>query len=156
MHYDVKQVILIRTDLNMRKGKMCAQAAHASMKVFFDLKLKLLGDRDPSEYMELADGRPEFPETTHGLLMIPLSHEMEEWVNGSFAKIVLGVESEADLLKALAEAKTRGLPCALITDLGNTEFHGVPTNTAVAIGPAKKELIDQITGPEGIIKAKLL
>jgi peptidyl-tRNA hydrolase len=33
--YSTKQVIVIRTDLNMRKGKMCAQAAHASMKVFF-------------------------------------------------------------------------------------------------------------------------
>lgn len=26
-----KQVIVMRKDLNMRKGKMCAQAAHASM-----------------------------------------------------------------------------------------------------------------------------
>lgn len=32
----VKQVIVIRKDLNMRKGKMIAQGAHASMKVFFD------------------------------------------------------------------------------------------------------------------------
>ena len=29
----VKQVIIIRKDLKMRKGKMCAQAAHAAMKV---------------------------------------------------------------------------------------------------------------------------
>lgn len=27
----VKQVIIIRTDLNMRKGKMIAQGAHASV-----------------------------------------------------------------------------------------------------------------------------
>lgn len=33
---DIKQVIVVRTDLNMRKGKMCSQVAHASMKVFFD------------------------------------------------------------------------------------------------------------------------
>ena len=31
-----KQVIVMRKDLNMRKGKMIAQGAHASMKVFFD------------------------------------------------------------------------------------------------------------------------
>ena len=30
---DVKQVIIIRKDLGMRKGKVAAQAAHASMKV---------------------------------------------------------------------------------------------------------------------------
>ena len=31
-----KQVIVVRKDLNMRKGKMCAQVAHASMKVLLD------------------------------------------------------------------------------------------------------------------------
>lgn len=139
MTYDVKQVILIRTDLNMRKGKMCAQAAHASMKVFFDRRV-----------------HPVLPGGTPPLFSCTLTPEMAEWVGGVFAKIVLGVESEADLLKALEEAKMRGLPCALITDVGNTEFHGVPTNTAVAIGPARREFIDLITGPEGIIKTKLL
>ena len=34
-----KQIIIIRTDTNpkMRKGKMIAQGAHASMKVIFDM-----------------------------------------------------------------------------------------------------------------------
>ena len=27
----IKQAIILRTDLNMRKGKMCSQAAHASV-----------------------------------------------------------------------------------------------------------------------------
>lgn len=31
-----KQVIVMRKDLNMRKGKMIAQGAHASMKVLLD------------------------------------------------------------------------------------------------------------------------
>ena len=33
---DIKQVIIIRKDLNMRKGKMIAQGSHSSMKVLFD------------------------------------------------------------------------------------------------------------------------
>jgi PTH2 family peptidyl-tRNA hydrolase len=33
---DVKQVIIIRKDLNMRKGKMIAQGNHASMGVIFN------------------------------------------------------------------------------------------------------------------------
>ena len=33
---NIKQVIVMRTDLGMRKGKMIAQGAHASMKVFFE------------------------------------------------------------------------------------------------------------------------
>jgi PTH2 family peptidyl-tRNA hydrolase len=32
----VKQVILMRTDLNMRKGKMVAQGAHASLNAFYN------------------------------------------------------------------------------------------------------------------------
>lgn len=31
----MKQVIVLRNDLNMRKGKMCAQAAHASISAMF-------------------------------------------------------------------------------------------------------------------------
>ena len=34
--YDYKQVIVLRKDLNMRKGKMIAQGAHASMKVVLE------------------------------------------------------------------------------------------------------------------------
>jgi len=29
----MKQILVVRKDLNMRKGKMCAQTAHASLKV---------------------------------------------------------------------------------------------------------------------------
>lgn len=35
---EFKQVIVMRKDLNMRKGKMCAQAAHASMKAYLENK----------------------------------------------------------------------------------------------------------------------
>lgn len=156
MNVSVKQVIIVRTDLNMRKGKIAAQVAHASLKVFLDRKLKLLGDRDPSEYLELADGRPEFPEDTWDLLMIPLTHEMKAWVDGAFTKIVLGVESEEDLLRVHEAAKAAGIPTALIQDMGHTEFHGVPTHTTCALGPDVPEKIDAITGPAGIVKTKLL
>jgi PTH2 family peptidyl-tRNA hydrolase len=39
-----------------------------------------------------------------------------------------------------------GLPAALVVDSGKTEFHGVPTKTCCAIGPAWKEEVDLITG----------
>ena len=32
----IKQVIIVRKDLNMRKGKIAAQVAHAAMKVILD------------------------------------------------------------------------------------------------------------------------
>lgn len=37
----VKQVIVMRKDLNMCKGKMISQGSHASLKVFLDLKKEL-------------------------------------------------------------------------------------------------------------------
>lgn len=120
----VKQVIVLRTDLNMRKGKMAAQAAHASMKVFFDRKVPGPKDR----------------------LDVPLWPEAVEWVHGAFTKIAVGCASEAELRALHDRAVAAGLPCALVIDLGATEFHGVPTPTALAIGPAESSAIDPLTG----------
>ena len=121
---DIKQVIVLRTDLNMRKGKMAAQAAHASMKVFFDRKAGADAAR----------------------LEVPLWPEAAEWVAGAFTKIVVGCLSQDELLALEAKAKAVGLPCSLVIDAGATEFHGVPTPTALAIGPAAAVAIDAVTG----------
>jgi PTH2 family peptidyl-tRNA hydrolase len=64
----------------------------------------------------------------------------------SFVKICVGCDSEAELLELHEKAKAAGLPVGLIQDNGTTEFHGVPTYTCLAIGPAKSEEIDKITG----------
>jgi len=50
------------------------------------------------------------------------------------------------LLFIHSAAEIAGLPCSLIQDAGFTEFNGVPTYTAVAIGPAQATEIDKITG----------
>lgn len=118
----IKQVIVIRKDLNMRKGKMIAQGAHASMKVFFD-RLK------PSD---------------NGFC-ISLTSEMQQWVQDDFRKIVVYVNSEQELLDIYKRAIDANLPCALIQDNGLTEFKGLKTYTAVAIGPASNTKIDKIT-----------
>lgn len=126
-----KQVIVVRKDLGMRKGKMMAQASHASMKVFFDLG-----------YLSRMPGNP--PGTPR--LEIYLTEPMAEWVQGKFAKIVVGCNSLEELLELERQAKEAGVPRALIQDSGRTEFHGVPTYTALAIGPDYPEKIDPITG----------
>jgi PTH2 family peptidyl-tRNA hydrolase len=128
----IKQTIVVRKDLNMRKGKIGAQVAHASMKVLLDL------------------GRVEtqvepFVGLTRKVFEFPLHEEIEPWVTGNFRKIVLGVESEAEMLELLEKAKAAGLYTALITDNGLTEFNGVPTNTCIAIGPNYDERINPLT-----------
>lgn len=127
-----KQVLVYRRDLKMRKGKIAAQCAHGSMAVFFR--------RDA--------GRP-------GELSIPLDGPMEQWSRQGFAKIVLSVESEDDLLAIHEAALAAGLPSGIITDAGKTEFKGVPTRTVVAVGPAARGEIDRITGPGGLVACKL-
>jgi PTH2 family peptidyl-tRNA hydrolase len=148
VNVSVKQVIVVRTDLNMRKGKIAAQVAHASLKVFLDRKMSGFNSTINEHLVPRDMGRSH--------LVIPLTDAMEAWVDGVFAKIVLGVESEADLLHVHEAAKAAGIPTALIQDLGHTEFHGVPTYTTCALGPDLPEKIDTITGPAGLVKTKLL
>ena len=129
----VKQVIVVRTDIQMRKGKLAAQVAHASLKAVLDRG-------------SIVDGE----------LRVPLTGEVKEWIAGIYAKIVLGVESEADLVRVHELAREAGIPSALVTDLGLTEFNGIATKTACAIGPADAMAIDVITGPSGAVQTRLL
>lgn len=109
----------------MRKGKMIAQGAHASLKVLLDA-----GAPDP-----------------HGTAFtIPLDPALSAWLAGRFTKVCVSVNSEAELEAIVAKARAAGVPCALIVDAGHTEFHGVPTKTCCAVGPAWADVVDAITG----------
>lgn len=124
-----KQVIVLRKDLKMRRGKEIAQGSHASMKVlldqmsieFIDEKLVLRGEWGQDS-------------------------QTAQWLLGQFTKVALYVESEEQLLALKAQATARGIPSTLITDAGLTEFNGVSTNTCIAIGPDDSVRIDEITG----------
>ncbi len=108
----LKQKLIVRTDLKMRRGKEIAQAAHASQL------LNLMHQFDP-----------------HVCL----------WLKGKFTKVALGIPSEAELLEIYEQAKYAQIPCSIIQDAGKTEFNGVPTYTAVAIGPGDPELVEKLT-----------
>lgn len=128
-----KQVIVMRTDLNMRKGKMIAQGAHASVGVVLACEQELSAIRDGKEY---GYSSPD-PAWLEPYLA---------WRDGTFTKICVSVDSEAELLEIKEAAFMYDLPFKLITDNGLTEFNGVPTNTCLAIGPAWADDIDKITG----------
>lgn len=121
---EVKQVIVMRKDLNMRKGKMIAQGAHASLRVILDAGAA----------------------TDSATYQIAMTEPMARWMTGRFAKVCVGVTSEAALDEVMEKAKAAGLPCALIVDAGRTEFHGVPTKTCCAVGPAWADEVDKVTG----------
>lgn len=141
----IKQVIVMRSDLGMRKGKMIAQGAHASMKVFLDRgDTGYVLEANLASLFKLDVENPEG--STKGMLISDLTPEMVAWVNGRFTKVCVQVKSEQELLDIVSKAEAAGLPVALIQDAGATEFHGVPTYTCCAIGPASAETIDPITG----------
>jgi len=121
----MKQMLVVRKDLNMRKGKIAAQCAHAAMKVLLD-----------------RDLNSDYPDH----LVIDISDIDPDWLFGLFTKVCVAVDSEAELLEAVKKAETAGIPHALITDSGKTEFGGVPTHTVAAIGPASDEVLAPITG----------
>ncbi|HNC56989.1 MAG TPA: aminoacyl-tRNA hydrolase [Leptospiraceae bacterium] len=123
MNTNYKQVLVWRKDLNVRKGKIAAQLAHASIKWLTD-RIKKNLDKKVSDL---------------------LTEEEESWINGNFKKVVVYVENEGELLKLFDSAKESGLTVSLITDAGLTEFHGQPTNTCLCIGSHLNEKIDPLT-----------
>jgi len=115
-----KQVIVMRRDLKMRRGKEIAQGSHASM-AFLVNRLR-------------------------GSTIVELREIERTWFFAHQAKICVRVDSEAELLEVHQRAVAAGLESHLIRDAGHTEFGGVPTLTCCAIGPDDGEKIDAITG----------
>jgi PTH2 family peptidyl-tRNA hydrolase len=128
-----KQIIVMRKDLNMRKGKMIAQGAHASLAAILNQGHYIVGnDRINGEV------------TTEFKLSV--DSRMKDWLMGNFKKVCVYVNSEEELLALYEKAKAAGIITSLITDSGLTEFHGVPTNTCIAVGPDFEDKINEITG----------
>ena len=127
----VKMMIVLRKDLNMRKGKMVAQGAHAATQFL----LQEIGRYRPDGTFGVFHFDP--PELTDDQL---------KWLNEGTTKICAGVDSEQELLDIFEKAKAVGLTVHLIDDYGLTEFKGVYTKTCLAIGPNKADEIDKITG----------
>lgn len=144
MSYDIKQVIVVRKDLNMRKGKIASQCCHASMKVLLD-RMEVEEERYDHQMDNILTVCKRTGNINRSLTILKDSY-FNKWLEGSFAKIVVSCNSELELIELKNRANGLGIMNALITDSGATEFKGVPTNTCIAIGPHSSEEIDKITG----------
>lgn len=126
---DVKQVIVVRKDLNMRKGKIAAQVAHASLGAVMAQTLRKKEGNVISWLINVSSACP-----------------LALWLDGPFAKICVYVNSLEELEALQVKAKKLYVHSYMITDSGKTEFNGVPTKTCIAIGPDFVDRVDQITG----------
>jgi PTH2 family peptidyl-tRNA hydrolase len=133
----VKQVIVIRKDLRMRRGKEIAQGAHASI-AFLLSRLEEARMKLPETYIKYGDFQ--------FWNFLDIDTEVQDWMSGGQAKITLIVNSEEELMDIHDKAIAAGLEVHLITDSGKTEFNGVPTKTCLAIGPDTVDKIDAVTG----------
>lgn len=136
---NTKQVIVMRErypdgnggTTGLRKGKLAAQASHASIAWLTRRMIAPWGQEAWGCKYTAVLKPPEI-----------------DWLSHGFTKIVLGVETEEELIDTYERAKAAGIEAHLITDSGLTEFGGVPTKTAVGLGPDYEDRIDMITGPE--------
>ena len=120
-----KQVIVIRRDLKMRRGKEISQGSHASMAF---ITRRMLDSKNKMNVFHAY-----------------LKESEQDWVSNSFRKITCQVDSLEELLELEKRAKEASLEVNVITDSGVTEFNGVPTVTCLAIGPDYDEKIDPVT-----------
>lgn len=125
-------MIVIRRDLKMRRGKEIAQGAHASMAWITERFL----------WKDQYDGAT----VIRWAALAPFSEAERAWLEGTFTKVTCKAESEDQLLMLRDVATHAGVKAYLITDAGRTEFGGVPTVTALAVGPDWADKIDPVTG----------
>jgi PTH2 family peptidyl-tRNA hydrolase len=124
-------VIVIRKDLKMRTGKACSQASHASMAFItksFSISQTVDSEGDPCFFACLA-----------------FTEEINHWLENSFRKICVYVNSEEELEAVHQKALDSGLMSHMIEDNGATEFNGVKTKTCCAIGPHVDKKFEGIT-----------
>ena len=112
----IKQTIIIRKDLNLSKGRLVTQGAHASIAFLTDLI---------KEYNPLQ-----------------LTEVQKEWVYGTFFKVCVGVDSEKELLDIAYNAIAMGISVKYIEETGGFDK---PTLTCIAIGPDYSSVIDPVT-----------
>lgn len=145
----IKQIIVVREDLNMSRGKIASQVAHASMKSLVDAM-----ERVEVKYPVMTDTSAGVEYSTKSALQLDLDSdkELKAWLEGSFTKIVVYVKSEEKLMNLYEKVKSAGLRVSLIIDNGTTEFGGVKTKTCIAIGPHDAERIDPFTKKYPLLK----
>lgn len=115
--------------MGVRKGKLIAQGAHASLISFIK-----------------AQGYAELLHDPNSIADYKYDAISTKWFKEKQTKICVYVNSEKELDEIYAKAQAAGLPSTLVIDAGLTEFNGIPTKTCVGIGPAEAEEIDKITG----------
>lgn len=129
----LKMWILVRKDLNMRKGKMIAQSGHGVLEGLF-------GDVMNS----LATALDQNPDAEHVTAKLEMQATIIKWWTTGQTKITIGAKSEQDLFDTQKAVNDRGIRAIIIQDNGLTEFKG-KTYTVCVLGPCRPSQVKDIT-----------
>ena len=112
--FKYKQVIAVRTDLGMSRGKMAVQVAHGAVSA---------AERTRVSKQDI----------------------WKSWMREGQKKVAVKVQSEEELTDLMREAVNQNITYSIIRDAGMTELPP-GTMTVIAIGPAKADEINKVTG----------
>ncbi|QDS73577.1 hypothetical protein FKW77_001240 [Venturia effusa] len=124
IHEECKLVLVVRTDLGMTKGKIAAQASHATLACY-----KALLKTEAAAPGSRRNGKRTL---------------LHRWESTGQAKIAVQVKSEDELMLLQAQAMSLGLCARIIHDAGRTQI-AANSATVLGIGPAPKSVVDQVT-----------
>ncbi|ODV94317.1 hypothetical protein PACTADRAFT_44510 [Pachysolen tannophilus NRRL Y-2460] len=109
--------LIVRTDLQMGKGKAAAQCCHAAIALY---RLMLTGEF--SKNLQL----------------------LERWENSGQAKITLKCDNQEDMDLLYARAISLNINSYIVHDAGRTQI-AAGSATVLGLGPAPKAVLDQVT-----------
>ncbi len=120
----MKQVIVVRKDLDLKKGKLAAYVAHVSMRFLLD--------------NNEADRGDEFT--------IKLSPEEAVWIREGSTRVIYTVNSEDALRDLLFRAEIDGIESYPLQVQSPDEFSGDKTLVCAAFGPASSDELSRLVG----------
>ena len=124
MKSHIKQVILLRRDIRLRRAEAAALAAKASMS--------FISEGNESDRSDVVQ--------------IELSGIEAEWLLGNSTRIVLGVSSEDAIRKLLLKAEIQGISTYEILGSTSGKIDEGMQIIAASLGPDEGDKLDAITG----------
>ena len=155
-----KQIIIVRKDLGMSVGKLSAQVSHASQSFLTNEIRKNAKKSLPhvDMYDHVTKEKEEILKNYNYLVSFDIDKDLyEQWIDGSFTKVVLQARNRNQLLKAKAMAEELGMKEGedfflirdnCYTELTPEEFdeEGVGrTLTCIGFKPMDENIINQIS-----------
>jgi PTH2 family peptidyl-tRNA hydrolase len=114
MTNEIKQIIVVRNDINMKKGELATQVAAASLKFLIENNESNRNDQ----------------------VFVTLSNNEASWLTGSFSQVVVGVDSAEQLQDIIIRAELMGVEA-------HANAKG-DTMTCVALGPDESSVLERI------------